>query len=179
MARLAPLRLPGPRCWQWSRRYCAEPWTEVEVISADGFGNRVYARELHVSLIRQARSCWLTQWMDQLLSRAQGLARLIVPSERDDALRQVKVGERSAVSGGGETAVKKALVNTNTRAIDILSAIHSTYDAYTMRSVRDFTKSSSPWSAFRVRSVGQRRPAPRLPPDGCCCPSRPHGPGRC
>ena len=38
----------------------------------------------------------------QLLSRAQGLVRLIVPSERDDALRQVKWVREVRVVGDGK-----------------------------------------------------------------------------
>ncbi|MCA9956248.1 MAG: molybdopterin-dependent oxidoreductase [Anaerolineales bacterium] len=73
--------------------FCHAPWSEVEVVSADGFGNRIYASELHKP--DPAGPILLAYAMDdQPLSRAQGLVRLIVPSERDDALRQVKwVGE--------------------------------------------------------------------------------------
>ena len=72
---------------------CADPWTEVEVVSADGFGSRVYASELYEP--DPSRPILLAYAMDgQPMSRAEGLVRLIVPSERDDALRQVKwVGE--------------------------------------------------------------------------------------
>lgn len=80
--------------------FSTEPWTEVEVVSADGFGNRVYAKELQEP--DPAGPVLLAYAMDnQPLNRAQGLVRLIVPSERDDALRQVKwVGEVSVVGDG-------------------------------------------------------------------------------
>ena len=65
------------------------PWSQVEVISDDGFGNRVRREEL----LRPdpAGPILLSIRLDgQPLSRAQGVVRLIVPSEKDDALRQVK-----------------------------------------------------------------------------------------
>ena len=61
----------------------------VEVLSADGFGNRVLAHELAAPspagpiLLATSRD-------DAPLTRAAGLVRLIVPGETDDALRQVK-----------------------------------------------------------------------------------------
>lgn len=64
-------------------------WQEVEVISGDGFGNRLYRIELaqyetqHPPLLAYRKD-------NALLTRADGLVRLIVPTERDDALRQVK-----------------------------------------------------------------------------------------
>lgn len=78
-----------------------DPWTEVEVVSADGFGNRVYAAELFKP--DPAGPILLAYAQDgQLLSRAQGLVRLIVPSERDDALRQVKWVREVRVVGDGK-----------------------------------------------------------------------------
>jgi DMSO/TMAO reductase YedYZ molybdopterin-dependent catalytic subunit len=64
-------------------------WSQVEVISADGFGNRVMAKELFQP--DPAGPALLSYTLDgQPLTRRQGLVRLIVPSEKDDALRQVK-----------------------------------------------------------------------------------------
>lgn len=66
-----------------------DDWREVEVISADGFGNRIFRSELEGS--NAAGPIILAMRIDgQPLSRQDGLVRLIVPSERDDALRQVK-----------------------------------------------------------------------------------------
>ena len=63
-------------------------WSQVEVISADGFGNRVTAEEL---LRANPRPIILSTKLDgQPMSREEGLVRMIVPSETDDALRQVK-----------------------------------------------------------------------------------------
>ena len=64
------------------------PWQTVDVISADGFGTRLTPHDLQET---DARPILLAYLLDgQALTRAQGLARLIVPSETDDALRQVK-----------------------------------------------------------------------------------------
>ena len=63
-------------------------WTQVEVVSADGFGTRARRTELTAPT---SRPVLLTHTLDgQPLARADGLVRLIVPSETDDALRQVK-----------------------------------------------------------------------------------------
>ena len=64
-------------------------WDEVEVISADGFGNRVFRDEL-LNPSAAGPIILATHLDHQPLTRAQGLVRLVVPSERDDALRQVK-----------------------------------------------------------------------------------------
>ena len=59
---------------------------QVDVISADGFGTRLFPAHLaggEPILLAYRRD-------GQLLTRAQGLVRLVVPTERDDALRQVK-----------------------------------------------------------------------------------------
>lgn len=69
--------------------YWHDAWSEVEVVSADGFGNRVTAAELHQP--DDAGPILLAYGIDERpLTREEGLVRLIVPGERDDALRQVK-----------------------------------------------------------------------------------------
>lgn len=64
-------------------------WAQVEVVSADGFGTRLSRTEL---LGEPPDHCCLlaTEIDGRPLTRAEGLVRLIVPSETDDALRQVK-----------------------------------------------------------------------------------------
>lgn len=63
-------------------------WQTVDVISADGFGTRLGAAEV---LAPTLRPILLAYEIDgAALTRTQGLVRLIVPSETDDALRQVK-----------------------------------------------------------------------------------------
>ncbi|MDQ3248057.1 MAG: molybdopterin-dependent oxidoreductase [Chloroflexota bacterium] len=65
------------------------PWQSVDVISADGFGTRLVAAE--VCDPATLRPILLAYRLDGApLTREQGLVRLIVPSETDDALRQVK-----------------------------------------------------------------------------------------
>jgi len=64
-------------------------WTELEIVSADGFGNRVFVEELEDG--EGKRPFLLATHINNLpMTREQGLVRLIVPAETDDALRQVK-----------------------------------------------------------------------------------------
>lgn len=61
-------------------------WAQLEVISADGFGNRILREELgadNLVMLYYASN-------GELLSRQNGLVRLVVPSETDNALRQIK-----------------------------------------------------------------------------------------
>ncbi|MDE0196876.1 MAG: molybdopterin-dependent oxidoreductase [Caldilineaceae bacterium] len=63
-------------------------WTHVEVVSGDGFGTRALRTEL---VEPTPRPILLAHTLNgRPLTRAGGLVRLIVPSEIDDALRQVK-----------------------------------------------------------------------------------------
>ncbi len=72
-------------------------WEQVDVISADNFGTRIRAGELLG--VETTRPIILSYTLDgEKLTRAQGLVRLIVPSETDDALRQVKWIARVEVS---------------------------------------------------------------------------------
>lgn len=62
-------------------------WAFADVVSDDGFGTRIDARETQAA----ARPILLATALDGTpLRRDQGLVRLIVPGETDDALRQVK-----------------------------------------------------------------------------------------
>ena len=61
-------------------------WTAAEVLSADGFGNRVVRRE--VGPENRVLLCYRAN--GEPLSREHGLVRLVVPSETDNALRQIK-----------------------------------------------------------------------------------------
>lgn len=68
--------------------YAVGDWTHADVISADNFGTRVYH---HETAATAARPILLALACDgKPLTREQGLVRLIVPHEDDDALRQVK-----------------------------------------------------------------------------------------
>lgn len=63
-------------------------WRCADVVSADGFGARVFREELHMST---NRPILLSYAIDgSAMTRAQGLVRLVVPDETKDALRQVK-----------------------------------------------------------------------------------------
>lgn len=71
-------------------------WTQVEVVSGDGFGTRLSREELLGE--PPDRCCLLATEIDgRPLTRAEGLVRLIVPSETDDALKQVKWVARIAL----------------------------------------------------------------------------------
>jgi len=70
----------------------ANTWHYVNVISADGFGTRIQANELRTATLRPILLAYAIN--GAALTRSQGLVRLIVPSETDDALRQVKWVER-------------------------------------------------------------------------------------
>lgn len=62
-------------------------WRHVDVVGADGFGARLLPADLAPAL----RPPLLAYAIDgAALTRAQGLVRLIVPAETDDALLQVK-----------------------------------------------------------------------------------------
>lgn len=66
-----------------------QQWSITDVYSADGFGARISRSELETEgLDRTTLLAW--QIDGAPLSRQQGLVRLIVPSEVDDALKQVK-----------------------------------------------------------------------------------------
>ena len=69
-------------------RHAVDSWTSATVISGDGFGARITAGELRRET---KRLVILALAIDgRRLSREEGLVRLIVPGETDDALRQVK-----------------------------------------------------------------------------------------
>ena len=62
-------------------------WQVLDVVSADGFGTRLTPGDLAGA----GQPILLAYDLDGTpLTRARGLVRLIVPSETDDALRQVK-----------------------------------------------------------------------------------------
>lgn len=63
-------------------------WTQAEVISADGYGNRIWAKELQNNPADPILLC--THSNGRELTRQQGAIRLVVPSETDNALRQIK-----------------------------------------------------------------------------------------
>ena len=66
-----------------------EPWAMVDLISSDGFGTRLTPADL-AKETGQRPSLLACTLNDEPLTREKGLIRLIVPTETDDALRQVK-----------------------------------------------------------------------------------------
>lgn len=88
-----PFTFGGAQLLDVIRHYVDGPWSQVEVVSADDFGNRIFREELINP--DPGGPILLAFTVDgREMTREQGLVRLIVPSERDDALRQVKwVGE--------------------------------------------------------------------------------------
>lgn len=84
-----PFAFTGVRLLDLVLRYAENSWSQLEVVSADGFGNRVMAAELTKPEPREP--ILLAYAIDGIpLTRKRGLVRMIVPSETDDALRQVK-----------------------------------------------------------------------------------------
>lgn len=84
-----PFTFTGISIEQFSISFIPEQWTQLEVVSADNFGNRIWRHEVELS--EQKKPILLAYEIDgRPLSRKEGLVRLIVPSETDDALRQVK-----------------------------------------------------------------------------------------
>ena len=84
-----PFAFTGVSLLDLVQRYAEESWSQLEVISADGFGNRVMAAELVEP--DAASPILLAYAVDgSQLTRQEGLVRMLVPAEKDDALRQVK-----------------------------------------------------------------------------------------
>lgn len=83
-----PFAFTGAALGDLIRQIWKGAWSHVEVLSGDGFGTRIHAAELAEGVIRPIL---LAHSVDgRTLDRAEGLVRLVVPSEVDDALRQVK-----------------------------------------------------------------------------------------
>jgi hypothetical protein len=84
-----PFAFTGAKLVDLVQTYTETVWSQVEVVSGDGFGNRLTAEELLNP--DPAGPILLAYAIDGTpMTRAQGLVRLVVPSETDDALRQVK-----------------------------------------------------------------------------------------
>lgn len=81
-----PFRFQGPALAEVARQCGIASFRRVAVVSGDGFGTRLTAAEARgdaQAILALARD-------GQALTRAEGLVRLIVPTEKDDALKQVK-----------------------------------------------------------------------------------------
>lgn len=88
-----PFKFIGATLLDLIRTYWKGEFSELELLSTDGFGNRVFAEEIHHP--DPAGPMLLAYGLDgKEMTRPQGLVRLVVPNEQDDALRQVKwIGE--------------------------------------------------------------------------------------
>ena len=83
-----PFDLSGVTLKTLLAAYAPGDWSAALVISGDGFGTRVLAEEW---LGESERPILLAHTVDgRPLTRAAGLVRLIVPSEMDEAMRQIK-----------------------------------------------------------------------------------------
>lgn len=97
-----PFMFEGTTLGDVIARYAGGGWSAAMVVSADGFGTRVRAEEWREGARREGarrerawrdgpRPILLAYAVDgHPLTRAEGLVRLIVPTETDEALRQIK-----------------------------------------------------------------------------------------
>ena len=84
-----PFSFSGPSLATVANHCEIQPFNFVEVSSGDGFFTVLKRQEVLESRLGQTAMLALAK-DGQPLSRAQGLVRLIVPTERNDALKQVK-----------------------------------------------------------------------------------------
>lgn len=84
-----PFTFGGVRLLDFLTHLAIDQWQQVDVISADGFGTRLHRQDLLADPPARPSLLALTR-NDQPLRREEGLVRLIVPTETDDALKQVK-----------------------------------------------------------------------------------------
>ena len=83
-----PFTFEGVKLTDLVDRYTNFLWDYADVISGDGFRTRITFAALNSMEDRPA--ILALRINGRLLSRAEGLVRLIVPTENDDALQQVK-----------------------------------------------------------------------------------------
>lgn len=82
-----PFTFSGVRLADLVAAHGVPRWEYADIVSGDGFGARITAQEAHAAALPVV----LATTRDGVpLSRDQGLVRLIVPTEANDALRQVK-----------------------------------------------------------------------------------------
>ena len=78
-----PFSFSGVTLSQLIDHYAPAGWSAAQIVGGDGFGAMVTVGEFGQALLAHTRN-------GRPLGRQQGLIRLIIPSEQDDALRQVK-----------------------------------------------------------------------------------------
>lgn len=83
-----PFAFKGVRLLELANRYTNNTWAFVDIVSGDGFRTRLRREDL---VVMGDRPAILSLEIDgRPLERIEGLVRLIVPNESDDALRQIK-----------------------------------------------------------------------------------------
>lgn len=83
-----PFRFGGVTLLSLVDHFVGENWTVVDVISADGFRTRLTTTELRGMITHPVLLALRIDGRE--LTRGEGLVRLIVPHETEDALRHVK-----------------------------------------------------------------------------------------
>lgn len=78
-----PFTFGGVTLGQLLDHYAPNNWSGATIRSGDGFGTTVTASEFEESLLAYRLD-------GRPLTRQEGLVRLIIPTEQEDALRQVK-----------------------------------------------------------------------------------------
>ena len=87
--RSGPFEFRGPALLELARLSGVRTWTRVRVASGDGFGALLKRPEVEAAA--ETKPVLLALERDgQPLTRAQGCVRLIVPHEKENALKQVK-----------------------------------------------------------------------------------------
>ena len=84
-----PFTFGGVALGELIAAYYHDLWHDAEIVSGDGFGNRVKFAEAQPGN-SMPPILIATEIDGRPMTRDEGLVRLIVPAERDDALRQVK-----------------------------------------------------------------------------------------
>ncbi len=84
-----PFHFQGPLLSSLAQACGISTFTQVAVISGDSFGTLLSADEV-LAAMPQTPVLLALKMDGKPLTRQQGLVRLIVPAEKDDALKQVK-----------------------------------------------------------------------------------------
>lgn len=83
-----PYQLEGVALYDLITSNERQATSHIDVISADGYQNQITIDEVTATMDNPIMLCLTTD--GQPLSIAHGLIRLVVPSEKSDALRQIK-----------------------------------------------------------------------------------------
>ncbi len=83
-----PFAFQGVQIVELVSRYTKNAWVYIDVISGDGFGTRLTHAAL--ATMGERPALLVLKIDDRPLRRDEGLIRLIVPDEKEDALQQVK-----------------------------------------------------------------------------------------